>query len=95
MDLYLGDDDARRWDEGLAQEDYDLASAYVLGIDIGEISRSSHHEVIESFLELVGDEDSVVHAQMERRAPTRWQTEEQPLHRRLLALAAGLARPGA
>lgn len=90
LDVYIDDDSPRFWDEAIEYGEYDSASAYLLGLDIGRIASKSHLRLVEEFLTRVGDTDSIAHAQMLQRGPRRWSTEDQPLHRRFHAFRAGL-----
>jgi len=92
LDFYIDDESTRFWDEAMEYGEYDLAPAYLLGLDISRIVAGSHLELVEEFISRVDDTDSIDHAQMLRRGPRRWSTEDQPLHRRLHALRAGLTQ---
>ncbi|MCK5797811.1 MAG: hypothetical protein KAI47_11535, partial [Deltaproteobacteria bacterium] len=78
IDIYEQDSD-RYWDEALDQEDYELKAPYLLGIDIGTIAHDDHRALIDTFLERVGDEDSVDHAQMTLRGPPLWTLQVRAL----------------
>ena len=75
--------------------DVDLAIAleiddFPLGIDIGTIAHDKHKTIIDKFLERVGDEESVDHAQMNRRGPHLWALDKRALAKRLEALLEGV-----
>jgi predicted nucleotidyltransferase len=89
LESYVDENSQRFWDEALAYGQYDLASAYLLGLDIGHIIEEPHRKMVEAFLSRVGEE-GIDHAQMQRRGPRRWSSEEQPLQRRLQAFQVGL-----
>lgn len=87
---YVGEDSDRRFDEALGQE-FELAPAYLLGIDVGRVAMSeSHNELIRKFLRRVEDPDSVEHAVMRRNGPNHWRAEDA-LSRLLEAFRSGLA----
>jgi predicted nucleotidyltransferase len=92
LELYIDENSPRFWDEALECGEYDLAPAYLLGLDIGSIAKESHFKLAEQFLSRVSDSENINHAQMQRRGPHRWLTEEQPLSRRLQAFRAGLMK---
>ncbi|HUH06128.1 MAG TPA: nucleotidyl transferase AbiEii/AbiGii toxin family protein [Kofleriaceae bacterium] len=92
LDRYVEDDSERRWDEALEIEEFDLAPAYLLGLDIGRIaSTETHQSIIDSFLERVADPESASHDIMSRSGPSRWRTEVDALSRRFHAFRAGIA----
>jgi predicted nucleotidyltransferase len=88
LDVYVEADSNRRWDEAAAIE-YDLAPAFLLGLDLGRLAGESHRALVAQFLDRVGDPDSVHHAQMERLGPHSWRGEEEALRRRLDAFRQG------
>lgn len=94
LESYVDDSSPRFWDEALAYGEYDLAPSYLLGVDIGRISEEPHLQIFAAFLSRLGDPDGIDHAQMLRRAPRRWSTDERPLERRLQALRAGAMAEG-
>lgn len=60
--------------------------------DVGhKLTAPTHHTVIDSFLERIGNDDSPQYALMSRRGPKQWQSESHALSRRLEAFCAGLA----
>jgi predicted nucleotidyltransferase len=90
LDHYVESASDRRWDEANGQ-DYELAPAYLLGLDIGRVARAPvHFKLVQGFLELVGDPDSVRHSDMRREGPSGWQNREDALERRLEAFASGI-----
>ncbi len=95
LDIYVEDDSERRWDEAVDVEEFELAPAYLFGLDVGKIVEDSHHALIRSFLDRVADPEGVEHAQMKQRGPSRWNGQLEPLERRLDAFKTGLNRSGA
>jgi len=91
LDAYVDEDCERRWEDA-AECEFDLAPAFLLGLDVGhKLTAPTHHTVIDSFLERIGNDDSPQHALMSRRGPKHWQSESHALSRRLEAFRAGLA----
>ncbi len=87
---YVDDDSDRRWDEAVDQE-FDLAPAYLMGLDVGRtLETETHRAVVERFMSRVEDSESSIHAQMLRRGPATWRHEENALARRLAAFTLGL-----
>ncbi|HEY6559265.1 MAG TPA: nucleotidyl transferase AbiEii/AbiGii toxin family protein [Polyangiaceae bacterium] len=87
---YVDDDSDRRWDEAVDQE-FDLAPAYLMGLDVGRtLETESHRAIVERFMSRVEDSESPIHAQMLRRGPATWRREENALARRLAVFKLGL-----
>jgi predicted nucleotidyltransferase len=91
LDIYVDDDSERRWDEAADVEEFELAPAYLLGLDMAAIAADSHRELTEGFLCRVADPDHTAHAQMRQRGPNSWNGHTDPLAKRLDAFRAGLA----
>ncbi len=90
LDAYVDDDSDRRFEEALGQ-DFDLAPAYLLGLDIGRVTNlDSHKKLISRFLDKVANPDSVEHAVMRNKGPKHWRAEDA-LTRYLDAFRTGLA----
>ncbi len=69
----IGDDDDRRFGDDVIELgiDFELVSAYLVGVDVGQIAKGGHRDMIERFLAKVGDEDDWATARRPgRRAPT-------------------------
>ena len=92
LDAYVdGDSLLERWEEAFDCGEVDLASAYLLGLDMARIVASgTHKDTIQTFLERVGPEGAH-HATMVRVGPARWRTEKRALDRRLQAFRQGLS----
>ena len=91
LDTYVDEECERRWDD-TAQCEFELAPAYLLGLDLGRtVTLPEHSAVIDSFLERIGNDDAPNHALMSRRGPKQWQSESHALSRRLQAFRAGMA----
>lgn len=92
LDAYVdGDSLQDRWEEAFDCGEVDLASAYLLGLDMaGIVTSGTHEDTIRTFLERVGPEGAH-HATMVRAGPARWRTEERALERRLQAFRQGLS----
>jgi predicted nucleotidyltransferase len=84
-------DSDRRWEEAAGRE-YDLAPAYLLGLDVGRtLETAVHRELVDTFLARVSDPDAIEHAIMRNRGPVRWRAQEDALAHRLTAFLDGLA----
>lgn len=91
LDAYVDEDDERRWDETPDGIDFDLAPAYLLGIDIGRvISGDAQWRVVSHFLLQIEAPDSSGHLLMVSNGPVRWRTEQNALGRRLQMFKAGM-----
>ncbi|HEY6726531.1 MAG TPA: hypothetical protein VI197_20995 [Polyangiaceae bacterium] len=91
LDSYVDENAERRWEEA-AECDFDLAPAYLLGLDLGRTTTlPEHRAVIDKFVERIGDEGTPSHALMSRRGPKRWRSESHALSRRLQAFREGMA----
>lgn len=91
LDAYEEDLSDRRWEEAAAQS-FDVASSFLLGLDLGLLTRERHRDLVVEFLALVTDPDTRRHSLMEQRGPARWRSESEALVRRLEALQAGIRR---
>jgi predicted nucleotidyltransferase len=93
LDAYVDDDSERRWDEAADCGEFDLAPAYLLGIDIARLlATEAHRAIVNSFLRRVEDPESPTHALMLRLGPGRWSSDASALARRLSAFKAGMLR---
>lgn len=91
LDAYVKEDDARRWDEASESREFDLAPAYLLGIDIARVlSHDVHKAIVSRFLGQIEPPDSQAHLLMLRAGPARWSSESTALARRLQAFKAGM-----
>jgi predicted nucleotidyltransferase len=92
LQAYEADNDERLWSEGLDARDYDLVCAYLLGLDVGRIVETDvHRELVAQFLDHVGDPEGHRHWRMVRCGPRIWESEVEPLARRLDDFRAGMA----
>lgn len=85
---YLGDVDDRRFEEPLLNVDYECQGAFALGSDMATIVGPGHRELVERFLERVGDDEGFDHAQLLRAARRR----EDLVRTQFEALRAGFVR---
>jgi predicted nucleotidyltransferase len=92
LDQYVDEDSPRRWEEARDIE-FDLAPAYLLGLDIHGIV-DAHRPLVDAFLDRVGPEDSTAHSIMERVGPATWRGQEAPLARRVAAFRTGYETEG-
>jgi predicted nucleotidyltransferase len=93
LDAYVDNDSGRRRDEAADCGEFDLAPAYLLGIDVARLLAGERHgAIVRDFLHRVEDAESVTHALMMRRGPSRWSTAADALARRLDAFKAGMKR---
>jgi predicted nucleotidyltransferase len=93
LDAYVKEDDERRWDETPDATEFDLAPAFLLGIDVARLlSHDEHRRVVDTFLSQVEAPNSSAHLLMLGGGPLRWRTEENALGRRLGMFRAGLLR---
>jgi predicted nucleotidyltransferase len=68
LDAYVDEDDERRWDETPDGTEFDLAPAYLLGIDIARVlSRDAHRRVVSRFLHQIEATESSGHLDGEQR----------------------------
>jgi predicted nucleotidyltransferase len=91
LESYVDETCERRWDEACDQE-FVLAPAYLLGLDVGRVvTTDGHRELVKRFFGRVGDPESPSHAQMRRKGPRGWRTDEDALRLRLEAFRAGMS----
>ncbi len=88
LDLHVDEDSDRRWDEARDVE-FDLASAFLLGRDVGRLMGKTHRVLVASFLDVVADPESAEHARMAQLGPASWRGQDDPLERRLDAFRQG------
>jgi predicted nucleotidyltransferase len=100
LETYLAPDDLRRWDDDIFSHnpDYDTASAYCLGKDLGDILNEREGSELHRFLDLLGDDtdSSGIPAIASRMASRSWSVNpDQQLVRCLSALKKGflISRP--
>lgn len=89
LDSYIDDEEERRFDEGAAAGEYDLVSAYLLGVDAERICGPRHHDLVDKFLAAIGGPEEMGHAEMLHAGPDRWRTEPDALARRIRGFRAG------
>jgi predicted nucleotidyltransferase len=97
LQSYEADNDERWWSLVLNVSNDDFPSAYLLGLDVGRIVETDvHREIIARFLDTVGDPEGHRHWRMVRCGPRIWESEVEPLARRLDDFRAGMAaaQPG-
>jgi len=91
LDAYVDETDERRWDETPDGIEFDLAPAYLLGLDIARVlSHEDHRRVVSRFLGQIEATDSSAHLLMLGNGPVRWRTEQNALGRRLQMFKAGM-----
>ena len=90
LERYLGPADDRRWD---LPTDFDNASAYALGADVGSVVNEREREIVDDFLGRAKDEDDryQTHALLIRNGPWQWREHPEVIFDRLAAFEAGLA----
>ncbi len=89
LDGYVDEDDERRW-AGVPQMDFELAPAYLLGVDVARaIDSSAHRTLITNFLARVTNSDNMAHTIMHDNGPASWRTDDS-LTRCLAAFQLGL-----
>ena len=91
LDSYVDESSERRWDEASECGEFDLAPAYLLGVDIARLlARDTHKAIVSGFLSRVEPPESAAHLLMQSLGPTGWRTEENPLAPRLDSFQAGM-----
>lgn len=91
LDAYVNEEDERRWDETPDGTEFDLAPAYLFGVDLARVlSEEDHRRVVSRFLGQIETTDSPEHLLMLGNGPIRWRTERNALARRLQLFRAGL-----
>lgn len=91
IEEYLPPDDVRRWSDDMieAQVPFEVASAFVLGTDIGSFAGQADRAVISKFvIEARANRFSTL-TEMARVAPAGWRNDEDGALTRIEALAAG------
>lgn len=92
LDSYVDDDDERRWTDAGHIGNFELAPAFLLGVDVGRLlATDSHRELVTEFLGRLRDDESLPHIHMHTAAP--WSTSDSDaLSLRLQAFQEGLYR---
>lgn len=94
LEEYLGHDDARRFSDELIGSgiEYELASAYAFGTDLGALVNQTERGVVQTFVARVRDERDVAgtQARMARLGPRSWSSEPEALLARIEAFERGL-----
>lgn len=90
LETYVKPDDERRWDETPDGTEFELAPAYLLGVDVARVlSGDAHAGAVKRFLRQIEPEDSWARLVMLNRGPARWRTERDALSRRLQTFKDG------
>jgi predicted nucleotidyltransferase len=87
LERYLGPIDARRWDLSV---DFENASAFALGMDVGGLVNQREQRVVMEFLARAKDEDDRTHALLIRNGPWLWREHPEALPDRLAAFEKGM-----
>jgi predicted nucleotidyltransferase len=89
LERYLGPIDDRRWDLPV---DFDDASAYALGTDVGAMVDEREQQLVTTFLTKAKDEDDrhLTHALLIRNGPSWWREHPEVLFDRLAAFESGM-----
>ncbi len=87
IEHYLGPIDARRW---TLPVDFDNASAFALGMDIGMLVNERERQVVTEFLTRAEDENDRIHALLIRNGPWHWREHPEALFDRLAAFKEGM-----
>ena len=89
LDRYLGPTHDRRWDLPV---DFDNASAFALGVDIGSLINEQERQLVVEFLARARDESDRhrTHALLIRNGPWNWREYPEVLFDRLAALEKGI-----
>jgi predicted nucleotidyltransferase len=87
VERHLGPVDDRRW---ALPVDFDNASAFALGMDVGALVNERERHVVTGFLTRAKDEDDRTHALLIRNGPSVWREHPEVLFDRLAALEKGM-----
>jgi predicted nucleotidyltransferase len=87
VECYLGPVDDRRW---ALPVDFDNASAFALGMDVGGLVNERERHVVTEFLTRAKDEDERTHALLIRNGPSVWREHPEVLFDRLAAFEKGM-----
>jgi predicted nucleotidyltransferase len=87
LERYLGPTDARRW---ALSVDFDNASAFALGIDVGDLVNEREQRAVTEFLARAKDEDDRTHALFIRNGLWFWREHPEALFDRLAAFEKGM-----
>ena len=89
LERYLGPFDDRRW--GLPT-DFDNASAFALGMEVGSLINQQEHAVVMAFVAKARDEEDRhgTHALLIRNGPWLWREHPEVLFDRLVAFEKGM-----
>lgn len=93
LEGYLGPTDDRRWELPV---DFDNASAFALGMDVGSLINPQEQSVVTTFVAKARDEEDRhgTHARLIRNGPWRWREYPETLFDRLAAFEKGMMRDG-
>ena len=91
FERYLGPIDDRRW---TLPVDFDNASAFALGVDIGVLVNERERQVVTEFLTRAKDENDrhLTHALLIRNGPWYWREHPEALFDRLAAFEEGMLK---
>jgi predicted nucleotidyltransferase len=87
VERYLGPVDDRRW---ALPVDFDNASAFAIGVDVGVLLSEQEREVVTKFLRRAKDENDRTHALLIRNGPWVWREHPEVLFDRLAAFEKGM-----
>jgi predicted nucleotidyltransferase len=89
VERYLNATDDRRWQLPV---DFDNASAFALGTDVGSMLREDERQVVDEFIRKATDEGDRhrTHALLIRNGPFHWREHPEVLFDRLAAFEAGI-----
>ncbi len=89
LETYLGPVDDRRWE---LSTDFDNASAFALGMDVGSLVNPQERDVVTRFVAKARDEEDRhrTHALLIRNGPWLWREHPEVLFDRLAAFEKGM-----
>jgi hypothetical protein len=92
LERYLGPTEDRRWELPI---DFDNASSFGLGADVGSLINEKEREVVREFLSRAKDENDSyrTHALLIRNGPRLWRESPEVLFDRLAAFEKGMVAP--
>lgn len=90
IECYLGPIDDRRW---TLPADFDNASAFALGMDVGALVNEPERAVVTRFLTAAKDENHRTHVLLIRNGPWLWREHPEALFDRLAAFERGMREP--
>ena len=94
LENYIDDDDDRRYSAEVFDRelDFDDASAFLLGRDVGAVVQETERDVVDAFIARVrsGGDHVATQARMLKLGPRGWKSDPQLLVSRLAAFELGL-----